>query len=1651
MPNAKELENDEKEPEPVSFEDSGISWIYTPGSGVIEPPVEARGQELPFEKLDWRDFERLCLRLARMEADLERCRLYGVQGDDQQGIDIYARKAGSEKYTVYQCKNEQEFGPSKIESAVTKFSGHSWASKSEAFVLCTRESLKSTQRTNEIEKQTNNLRKKGIALIVWDKDELSNRLKLNPEVIDDFFGRAWVKFFCGADAAAKFNTRLDIQRLQELRSQLLPLYQSTFNTHDRGIPVPNALPLLKRFVIPDIENLQMLSAPKQGNIVNLEIQSSKESAKSSEDGSDSTFPIGTARRSPQEYISRIPLQNWLIRGTGKRNLIIGEPGSGKSSLLRYIATDLLSENPSLNILAEQWGNFLPVFIPFAAWTKMIDASGVAAQSIKGMAIDWLKSIDANKQIPLIEEALEDKRLLLLIDGLDEYSNEGSATMALNRMEAFIASHDVTIVATSRPHSLERLTMSTEDWQCGSISNLSKKQQESLATLWFHVHSANENPAKDLATIKIEIPKKVEAFFVEIKKSPQLYGLVKNPMQLSLLILFKIQNIRLPGGRFEAYKTLTEYLVSKRPLFRDAASGVASNQYPKIEDILNALAQLAYCMHVNCPEGILNKVTCLKTLIEYFEDPVAGMGLDRSNASINAQHILDLATDNYGVLIYRTNDDLGFFHRSIEEYLVSRSLIRQPLETQVEIVGSHCSDPLWREPILGLLQLSTRPGDSKALIEAIDDKIVEKYERKIIDLLLAEIAFGDFKCPPDVAKNIARKVFDEIENGTWLVHREKLLQRVLEGLRSPIIQEMVKEKIRIWFPNKLGYSHSRVVDAMGDWSSNSVLIDTLFRVLNAEDFETKKAAAVSLAKLARGDDAIFQRLLEILSHTEDYFTVAVVTDAVIVGWPKFQKLPEILERLTDSRVPILSFTGIKGKIALGIQSDSDLKKLIRLGNWESGIYPKTGVARALIGGWPRSDKVKKLCLDAVVRRPTHTDFGLDSEVALEVLLEGYPMDEAVVDYCIQEIKKQEHSFLIRDMEAFYALSRNFRGHPALILALDEWSKGAKHQNSEAARAALVGRTGAFKKRLLEDLGDSFPQWAAKSLLEGWGMQDVDVAVALTKMLSGPAKNASQISHLAPQIITDPQKCRNRLLEILGDSECYRFDFVMDGLLKLDTSGDDPEIVDAAIKVLEEKTDRYREGLKEGLIEAYKKNSKVRKLALETLDDRGGAYKSVASCYGDDLEIRNKILSIVTPLPVSLRRIIVKHLCEIDFDQDFSLSMLSLFDQDVDKQVKVQASIGYHALLKERGLVTEQTLKSLSEMIVCGGPDHDERRQAAFCGLAIVERLDIMIGMKDKFGERLVSINSIDTLHPNEPHIIFILKNWARLKEQFADEFWNRLFRFHSSPSFVYGGIAPFVDEYDMPKKEIMEYLEQRNPLAASDELLRFLARNKPSSKLLLEYCFNILDLNDTRAMRDNTALYLSHYDEMAAIELLGDHFFDDESVLKRLYTERNRHELSELLLILSRGWPKSNELKETVSEMARIRVPCSDLVGITWSCYGSSPVSMYRKMSRLFRICSSLPKTIRSESMIKPITKRLQRDVELRVLFHRRLASRPSPSEKINIAKLLYRAEGLTPDLNKWIHDEVQVQTNLIEAGVDITQGSFKSILQALYEILSHES
>ena len=255
------------------------SWMFLPPTACHVPaPIRTRCQVLPTEHLVWEDFERLCLRLIELdlepihvsatnldvEARMPAARLYGRRGQAQSGIDVYARdrlvpgeNPPSRRYVSLQARRTRTVTEAELRSSVEEFLEGRWAEVSRQFIYATSASTRSTELAHEIERLAESLAQQSIEFIVWDQEAISSRLKDYPRLVDDFFGRPWVKEFCGDSATTTLGARLDAQQVADLRQRLARIYTAAFGVADSGLLAfrlseSHSVGLIDRFVTPDL-------------------------------------------------------------------------------------------------------------------------------------------------------------------------------------------------------------------------------------------------------------------------------------------------------------------------------------------------------------------------------------------------------------------------------------------------------------------------------------------------------------------------------------------------------------------------------------------------------------------------------------------------------------------------------------------------------------------------------------------------------------------------------------------------------------------------------------------------------------------------------------------------------------------------------------------------------------------------------------------------------------------------------------------------------------------------------------------------------------------------------------------------------------------------------------------------------------------------------------------------------------------------------------------------------------------------------------------------------------------------------------------------------------------------------------------------------
>jgi hypothetical protein len=318
---------------------------------------------LPFTGIEWKDFERLCVKLAARDGTVEAAWSYGTAGQAQYGIDVLVR-LNDGTYEVWQTKRYQTFSAANIEAAVALFVKHKWVRKAKRFVLAVACELDKRNVVEALEAARDLLAKRKIIFDPRGATQLTDDLRELPALIDDFFDRPWVERICSAEAVQSLEKRYSRFQEAAVREKLRTCYRSWISAIDPGWLVtgldpqgrPRAnVPITDRYVQPDVVVKS-----------NVEERPVAEGAKPADtfDGPVSQPAEGEPAQKRDRNVAvtqeqRVGLDEYL--STKSQSLIVAEAGSGKSSLLRYIAMDMLSEEPVLQVSRGQFSGALPIW------------------------------------------------------------------------------------------------------------------------------------------------------------------------------------------------------------------------------------------------------------------------------------------------------------------------------------------------------------------------------------------------------------------------------------------------------------------------------------------------------------------------------------------------------------------------------------------------------------------------------------------------------------------------------------------------------------------------------------------------------------------------------------------------------------------------------------------------------------------------------------------------------------------------------------------------------------------------------------------------------------------------------------------------------------------------------------------------------------------------------------------------------------------------------------------------------------------------------------------------------------------------------------------------------------------------------------------
>ena len=1429
----------------------------------VPSPVQTRPQVLPVDQLTWEDFERLSLRLLELEAEPVHVSAadpaaemtapvfarYGLRGQAQYGIDVYARDRlirgeplPRRRYVCLQARRTRDVTKAGLAGSVDSFLEGRWAGVSRKFVFATSASAVSTDIAEEIEELASRLVQDSIEFEVWDREAISRRLKKYPEIVDDFFGRQWVEEFCGHIDADKLGERLDALQVADLRRELAKVYTASFGVADSGLIAfrfseTRPIGLLDRFATPDLVSTTpqtvTFQPPTDGfddpGIDDHAFEAfAEEAAEWDPPGSEegAWFLRSSARKlrrveNPQLVVRRSADQ-WI--GTEPMQVIVGDPGAGKSTLLRYLVLDLLSDEPRWRAVAERWGRRLPVWMPFHFFTQRVAGQTGAPASIGETIRAWLEQHDAGQVWPLVERALKDSRLLLVVDGLDEWVNEEAGRYAIAALETFSTSRSTPLVVSARPYGLARLALGAS-WSYKRIAPLTPEQQRLLAGHYFRAVFATED--QSIASDVIE--RSVDDFLSQVRNVPNLRGISGTPLFLVLLVGLNLSSVsRLPTERFEIYNQAVQLLVADHPAKRRVAAAVTTTRHRLSDGQLRViLANVAFLSQIRGDISTLQEAVLRKDVLQALTNPNY-LAMNSSHAADTADQVLDVAEGELGLLVRQGPADLGFLHRVLQEQLAAEYISDRLTPTEMnELFADRVGDPRWREVLLATMWRLSRPSELRDLMDVIQKRINESSAGLRAREIFAEITFGPYGIPaPDIQRS-APDIITEIETHPYGPHRVRLLDSVLAGLGGAATDDIVRECLERW-TLLVQEPSSSLVWEIAQLPPSTRLSEAVCKLLlmalrNPHSWIAYESAVGIARRCQIGEPStnnernlLRTELLKILADPPSGLAQATALTALALGWRNDQFVADILSEARqheDAGVRIVALSYALGVLQTtfcdgpvepprNVQQLSAVERDWLIGNLRSRAFidVHSGLLVAAISEAARGQHSILGDLVKDVESGGQGILGPIWPVTLKILAN----DDRVVDIVCEQLRSQKHSTLSRevmDNEQLLALAYP-PGSPhsgRVASAIEDRLRTFKDSvlDRELFGLAAVDQGPVMKEVLLEALETAhWPHWAAEALVKYFG-DDAEVRTAIRSVMMGDPTRASMIATVATRVLC-AEEVLPRLLKILRELEAStvrsrgRHDFVASALIQACQDqgiGPGPElecIAEETLKLMPTDPDPFFGDPRYNLAVGFFPSA----ASKATLDELGKSEDRPLEPYirvsRDDPEQLEHLLDsaslTICSLPAYLRARVCQFLVDQAATPDFMLRLTRRWADEVSEPNKSIASLAYHRTLlrqKEEGRIEEgeweQALVHLGEQAAKYGPDHEARRRSAWVGMCVCEDWSRLEGRVETIGEPSpVAVSLADLMYgPDSVLLRQIALCWEKLRAEFGDALLSRL--------------------------------------------------------------------------------------------------------------------------------------------------------------------------------------------------------------------------------------------------------------------------------------
>ena len=401
----------------------------------------------------------------------------------------------------------------------------------------------------------------------------------------------------------------------------------------------------------------------------------------------------------------------------RRAVILGDPGSGKSSLLQYLALEWVEGN------AER----LPLLIELREFA--INPSANFLEFLhRGRGVDW--QFDQQQ----LHQHLLENPTLMMFDGLDEVFDRATQSTVIDDIIRFSQQYPkAQVLVTSRIIGYNPDRFQHSSFRHFTIQSLDTDEIHEFIDRWYDLSMGND-PDKERLKQRLKDA---------VGNSRAIQNLADN---LLLLTMMAILNRRqeLPRDRADLYDQASRVLLyhwdvdHKRLQIPMDAIGRREKQ-----EMLRLIAYEMQAGEEGLKGNLISADQLTRILTEYLRDQGFSGPREKANRLIQ-----QLRERNF-ILCYRGADTYGFMHRTFLEYFCAVEIVHRFEKQRTltfeqlrdEVFGQHWQDETWHE----VLRLLSGLIEAQIAGEMLED-LVKQYQdsSNFLSLKLASLCLLDIK-------------------------------------------------------------------------------------------------------------------------------------------------------------------------------------------------------------------------------------------------------------------------------------------------------------------------------------------------------------------------------------------------------------------------------------------------------------------------------------------------------------------------------------------------------------------------------------------------------------------------------------------------------------------------------------------------------------------------------------------------------------------------------------------------------------------------------------------------------------------------------------------------------------------------------------------